>query len=164
MRYTIASFLLLSLIACSVNARKDGGEYWQGVVKDQKVEGNDCHTVGETSIFHVKPKYEESFANDFKRRVHTSTHVNHLGFVREFEPRPSATSYVGSKKEKSYGGDFKPRPNISAYTDDVGSKKEKSYGGHSEPPPNVSAYSDDVGSKKDKSYDGDFEPRPNVST
>ncbi|XP_047967491.1 organ-specific protein S2-like isoform X6 [Salvia hispanica] len=131
MRYTIASFLLLSLIACSVNARKDGGEYWQGVVKDQKVEGNDCHTVG---------------------------------FVREFEPRPSATSYVGSKKEKSYGGDFKPRPNISAYTDDVGSKKEKSYGGHSEPPPNVSAYSDDVGSKKDKSYDGDFEPRPNVST
>ncbi|XP_047967492.1 organ-specific protein S2-like isoform X7 [Salvia hispanica] len=106
MRYTIASFLLLSLIACSVNARKDGGEYWQGVVKDQKVEGNDCHTVG---------------------------------FVREFEPRPSATSYVGSKKEKSYGG-------------------------HSEPPPNVSAYSDDVGSKKDKSYDGDFEPRPNVST
>ncbi|KAL8540250.1 hypothetical protein ACS0TY_001728 [Phlomoides rotata] len=84
--------------------------------------------------------------------------------VRDFEPRPSVTSYVGDQKpkdDKSFVRDFEP--NVSAYADDVKPARENSYTKDFEPRPNISAYTDDVKLADENSYTKDFEPRPNVS-
>ncbi|XVE83226.1 hypothetical protein DITRI_Ditri16bG0070600 [Diplodiscus trichospermus] len=70
------------------------------------------------------------------------------------------------KNTKSFADDFEPRPNVSAYGEDVlKGEKSSSFAKEIEPRPNGSAYSDDddLKGEKSSSFAKDFEPRPNIS-
>ncbi|KAK4401553.1 hypothetical protein Sango_0896000 [Sesamum angolense] len=69
------------------NGRKDPGGYWQGGVKDGPIQG----------------------LVDVSKVTSVSTTKNHCHTPAQESKR--------SKGEKSFGKDFEPRPNISAYGD-----------------------------------------------
>ncbi|WMV49154.1 hypothetical protein MTR67_042539 [Solanum verrucosum] len=116
------------------DARKDPGEYWRDVMKDEPMP---------KAIQHLMPQPHKEKIDCHKL---------------SFEPIPNVSSYhndeVGLKQEK----DFEPRQNVSSYHDDdnVDLKQEKNF----EPRPNVSSYHDDDVDFKQEIF---FEPRPNIS-
>ncbi|PIN22125.1 hypothetical protein CDL12_05171 [Handroanthus impetiginosus] len=154
--FAVAGLLSLALVASITDARKDPGEYWQGVIKNEPipeaiqglinknhpVKNNDCHTISTES------KDE---------------------FSKELKPRPNLSAYndngVGLKGEKAFDKSFEPRPNLSAYNDNgVGLKGEKAFDKSFEPRPNLSAYNNNgVGLKGEKASDKSFEPRPSLT-
>ncbi|KAH7833773.1 hypothetical protein Vadar_009606 [Vaccinium darrowii] len=159
-------FTLFSLVlfGSTTDARPDSGEYWKGVMEDKPMP-EAIH-----SLLHQASA--SPLSTTTQTDCHTSTEATHndetvKAFVKDFEPRPSATGYHDDSTkitgEKSFVNDFEPRPNVSVYHDDAGLKKEKSFVKDFEPRPNVSVYHDDVGLKGEKSFVKDFEPRPNVS-
>ncbi|XP_055807905.1 organ-specific protein S2-like [Solanum dulcamara] len=132
MKSPIALILLFTL-ALYTNARKDRGEYWREVMKDEPMP---------KAIQHLMPRSHRE-----KSDCHKSS----------FEPRPNVSSYhdddVGVKQER----DFEPKSNASSYHDDnVGLKQKKVF----EPRPNLSSYHDD---DADLKQEKEFDPRPNVS-
>ncbi|XP_057783099.1 organ-specific protein S2-like [Salvia miltiorrhiza] len=142
--------LCLALLAQVNEARKDLEQH----VTEEK---SDCHTSIESSNLEAdghNPASEKSFIRDFEPRPSATAYVDghkltgEKSFVRDFEPRPSATAYVDGHKltgEKSFvAKDFESKPNIFKYIDDMNSKNEKVYAKDFEPIPNISAYNDDV--------------------
>ncbi|XWS54894.1 hypothetical protein CRYUN_Cryun10bG0129000 [Craigia yunnanensis] len=179
------SFLSLLLFADTIAAaRKDAGEYWKAVMKDEPMpeaikglvridavsssnEKTDCHTPTSFEI-----KEEKIIVEDFERPRPNKGDEKKKSFADDFEPRPNLSSYgddadLKGEKSSSYAKDFEPRPNLSAYGDDADLKGEKSssYAKDFEPRSNLSAYGDDADLKGEKSssYAKDFEPRPNLS-
>ncbi|XWS54891.1 hypothetical protein CRYUN_Cryun10bG0128700 [Craigia yunnanensis] len=181
------SFLSLLLFADTIAAaRKDAGEYWKAVMKDEPMpeaikglvqidavsssnEKTDCHTPTSFEI-----KEEKIIVEDFERPRPNKGDEKKKSFADDFEPRPNVSAYgddanlnEGDEKKKSFADDFEPRPNVSAYGNDADLKGEKSssYAKDFEPRPNVSAYGDDddLKGEKSSSYAKDFEPRPNLS-
>ncbi|KAK8490266.1 hypothetical protein V6N11_048192 [Hibiscus sabdariffa] len=161
-------------------ARKDAGEYWRTVMKDQpmpealrglvRVEAASTGSDGKAHCdtpagFELKG--EKIIVEDFGHRGTEKKSA----FVDDFEPRPNVSAYgddenLKVKKPSSFAEDFEPRPNVSAYGDDADlkGKKSSSFAKDFEPRPNVSAYGDDGNLKgKAKSFTGDFEQEPNVS-
>ncbi|CAL5378579.1 unnamed protein product [Camellia sinensis] len=119
------------LVAGSIDARKDQGEYWQVIMKDQPmpeaIEGLIIHGA-------------RSAANN-NQLVNDSAEKK--AFVKDFEPRPNVSAYHGDKvdlKGKPFVKDFVPRPNVSAYHDDEVDLKGKPFVKDFEPRPDVSAY------------------------
>ncbi|XP_009759773.1 organ-specific protein P4-like [Nicotiana tabacum] len=136
MKLHIAVIQLFSfaLYTSSTNARKDPGEYWRVVMKDELMpeaikhlmlrhsvplskEKTDCYTSssigGET--FEPRPNMS-GYHDDAKLKE-----AEKLLFTKDFEPRPTITGYhdddAGLKQEKPFTKDFKPRPNASVYHD-----------------------------------------------
>ncbi|KAL2537435.1 Organ-specific protein P4 [Forsythia ovata] len=128
----------LILLAKTIYARKDPGEYWHGIMKDQSmpeaiqgildvstVKKSNCHTLTE-----ARPKYDLMGKQE-------------KGFAQDFEPIPNIHhDDVKLKEEKSFEKDFEPRPNLSTYNDDIGVKGEKPFAEDFEPRPNLSSYHD----------------------
>ncbi|XVF01120.1 hypothetical protein REPUB_Repub04eG0060700 [Reevesia pubescens] len=164
------AFLSLLLFADTVAAaRKDAGEYWRAVMKDEPMpealeglvqidavssssnEKTNCHTPA--TSFELKE--EKIIVEDFER-----PRPKKKSFADDFEPRPNVSAYgddddLKGEKSSSFAKDFEPRPNVSAYGDDADLKGEKSssFAKDFEPRPNVSAYGDDAGLKgKKKSF------------
>ncbi|XVE66951.1 hypothetical protein DITRI_Ditri08aG0121000 [Diplodiscus trichospermus] len=158
------SFLSLLLFAGSITAaRKDAGEYWRAVMKDEPMpeaiegllrvdaisstnEKTNCHTPRGLEI-----KQEKIIVEDFEGpRVNIGDEKNKKSFADDFEPRPNVSAYgddadLKGEKSSSFAKDFEPRPNVSAYhsDDDAGHKAEKkSFTSEFEPKPNISAYHD----------------------
>ncbi|OIT08873.1 organ-specific protein s2, partial [Nicotiana attenuata] len=118
----------------STDARKDPGEYWRAVMKDEPMpeaikhlmpqhsvplskERTDCYTSSslESEAFEPKPILSVYYDDTKLKEAEKSL------FTKDFEPRPSATGYhkdaAGLKQEKSFAEDFEPRPNVSVYHD-----------------------------------------------
>ncbi|KAK6784026.1 hypothetical protein RDI58_017480 [Solanum bulbocastanum] len=150
--FALILLISLALYASSTYARRDPGEYWNIVMKNEPMP---------IAIKHLMPRYDVPFE---PRPTVTAYYHDDASLKQEksFEPRPTATSYhdneVSLKGEKS----FEPRPSTTAYHhDNVGLKQEKSsFIKDFEPRPTTTSYRDDeVSLKEEKS----FEPRPNVS-
>ncbi|KAJ8530969.1 hypothetical protein K7X08_025700 [Anisodus acutangulus] len=124
MKSPIALILLFSL-ALYTDARKDPGEYWRAVMKDEPMP---------EAIQHLMPRPHSVPLSQEKTDCDKSS----------FEPRPNVSVYHDDTKlkeaEKSlFSKDFEPRPNVSSYhDDDAGLKQEKDF----EPRPNISVYHD----------------------
>ncbi|KAH1040410.1 hypothetical protein J1N35_042153 [Gossypium stocksii] len=130
------AFMSLLLFAgTTAAARKDGGEYWRAVMKDQPM------PEALEELVRIKAA---SAGSDEKTKCHTPAGIE-------------------LKEEKIIVEDFEPRPNVSAYGDDANLKGEKSssFAEDFEPRPNVSAYGDnDAGLKGEKkSFTSEFEPK-----
>ncbi|CDP15720.1 unnamed protein product [Coffea canephora] len=147
----------LALFAGFTKARKDPGEYWQGVVarNDQAL----FEAIEQLAHVASALSNKKKIASDCDTmKKHSVAATNKKSFVKDFEPRPNVSAYGDDaklKEEKSFMRDFEPRPNVSAYGDNT----DKSFVKDFEPRPNVSAYGDNT----DKAFAKDFEPRPNVS-
>ncbi|XP_060176061.1 organ-specific protein S2-like [Lycium barbarum] len=135
MKSPITLILLFSL-ALYAHARKDPGEYWRAVMKDEPMP---------EAIQRLIPRPHSVPLSKEEADCHTSSSV---GGREAFEPRPNVFVYHDDTKlkdaEKSvFSKDFEPRPNISSYHDDDTSlKQEKSFAEDFEPRPNISVYHD----------------------
>ncbi|TYI88182.1 hypothetical protein E1A91_D04G189600v1 [Gossypium mustelinum] len=137
------AFLSLLLFVDTIAAaRKDAGEYWGAVMKDQPM----------PEALQELVRIEAAVANpDEKTKCHTSGNFElkeeKIIVNEEFEPRPNISAYgddanLKGDKSSSFAEDFEPRPNISAYGgDDAGLKGQKeSFTKDFDPQPNISAY------------------------
>ncbi|KAE8687051.1 Detected protein of unknown function [Hibiscus syriacus] len=166
-------------------ARKDVGEYWRAVMKDQPIPealeglvrieagsaGSDEKTEYRTPA--SVEKKEEIVVEDFERPCYGGDVAGLKGkkktFTGDFELRPSVMSYGGNdgglqQEKKSFTNDFEPRPSVTAYGGNDAEKKP--FTKYFEPRPSVRAYgSDDVGLKGNKKpfTSGTFELRPSIT-
>ncbi|XP_052311565.1 organ-specific protein P4 isoform X3 [Populus trichocarpa] len=183
MKSSYTFFILFSLFSFAnvIGARKDTGEYWRAVMKDQPMPEAIHGLIRETTL--------SSVSNE-KADCHTTESNEKNNFVKDFGPQPTATSYDNGikpakdksfskhfhpnsqlflyndgdvKGERSFAEDVEPRPNVSVYHDDATLKGEKSFQEDFEPGPNISVYDDGVGLKGKKSSSDDFEPRPSTT-
>ncbi|OIT02417.1 PREDICTED: organ-specific protein P4-like [Nicotiana attenuata] len=136
MKSHVALILLFSLALYTNNtdARKDPGEYWRGVMKDepmpeaiknlmhrhsvlQSKEKTDCYTSSSIGGEAFEPRPNLSVYHDDANLKEAEKSL----FTKDSEPRPSATQYhdddAGLKQENSFADDFEPRPNLSVYHD-----------------------------------------------
>ncbi|KAG6651779.1 hypothetical protein CIPAW_06G136300 [Carya illinoinensis] len=133
--------LLLSSFDHSIEARKDPGEYWISVMKEQPMpealqvlvpldsspsqlnkNADDCHT----SELGAEINKLDQLVEDFKHKDHD--HKQRFGDI-------------GHESEKKFVKDFKPRPNLSAYTDDhVHGSKERAFAEEFEQAPDTTIY------------------------
>ncbi|OIT27517.1 PREDICTED: organ-specific protein S2-like [Nicotiana attenuata] len=130
---SLVALILLFHLVCT-NARKDPGEYWRAVMKDEPMpeaikhlmphnsvplpkEKIDCYTSPSVGGEAYEPRPNICVYHDDA----TLKEADKLLFTKDFEPRPNVTSYhdddAGLKQEKSFAEDFGPRPNISIYHD-----------------------------------------------
>ncbi|KAF9676003.1 hypothetical protein SADUNF_Sadunf09G0093100 [Salix dunnii] len=158
MKSPFAFFILFSLIlpfSNVISARKDTGEYWRAVMKDQPMPKAIQGLIRASTV---------SSVSNQKADCHTTESNEKNNFVKDFGPQLYAASYDNGKKqtkEESFSEDFDPSPNISVYSDGV-VKGERSFAEDFEPRPNVSVYHDDATLKGEKSSAEDFEPKRNV--
>ncbi|XP_055823932.1 organ-specific protein S2-like [Solanum dulcamara] len=131
--FALILLISLALYASSTDGRKDAGEYWRIVMKNEAMP---------MAIQRLMPPYD---ALEPRPTVTTYYHDD-SSFKQEnsFDPRPTITAYyhddVGLKQEKSsFTKDFEPRQIVTSYHDNEANlKEEKSF----EPRPNVSMYND----------------------
>ncbi|KAJ8767186.1 hypothetical protein K2173_013583 [Erythroxylum novogranatense] len=157
------SFLLL-LFSNSINARKDVGEYWRGVMKDQPM----------PEAIRGLARDQPALSNSHDR---TKCHSTDTTETSQSWPRPNLSVYdndAGLKAEKKfYADDIEPRLSATAYSEyhdnDAGLKAEKKfYADDIEPRPSATAYSEyhdnDAGLKAEKKFSADnIEPRPSIT-
>ncbi|XP_059643839.1 organ-specific protein P4-like [Cornus florida] len=167
MESCFAFFILFSLVlfATTIDARKDPGEYWQGIMKDQPmpeaIQGlvykgslvlplsnkkTDCHTSSEVRN-----------VNAHDHIVKDSEHAKEQPFVKDFNPQPSATVYRDDTKLSAFVKDFDPQPSTTVYRDDT---KLSAFVKDFEPQTSVKVYRDDT---KLSAFVKDFEPQPSVT-
>ncbi|XP_009778625.1 organ-specific protein S2-like [Nicotiana sylvestris] len=137
MKLLVALILLFSLALYTSNtdARKDPGEYWRAMMKDEPMP---------EAIKHLMPRHSVPLSKE-KTDCHTSSSVG----GEAFEPRPNLSIYHNNAKlkeaEKSllFTKDFVPKSSATGYNDaDAGLKQEKSFAEDFEPRLNLSVYHD----------------------
>ncbi|KAJ4846764.1 hypothetical protein Tsubulata_041723 [Turnera subulata] len=175
MRSVLPLFALISILlfTCKVDGRKELGEYWKGIMRDEPMpEVIQTLVEEETNSGTRKENEEEPSSNkvvlNSKEVSQPKPNVLLLfkgqpqeGKIDEFEPRPNIFFYKGSKDENSRDA-FEPKPNWFPYKGhpDEGkncSKKENSRDAF-EPKPNWFPYK----GHPDEGKNGEFEPRPNI--
>ena len=126
--------------ANTIESRKDPGEYWTSVMKDQPM----------PEAIHGLVQLDSSPSKLSKNaNCHTSEgarkHKSEKPFDKDFEPRPSVTAYandVGPETKNKFVKDFEPRPSITAYVNDVGPETKNKFVKDFEPRPSITAYSE----------------------
>uniref|UniRef100_A0A2P2IPK6 Organ-specific protein P4-like isoform X2 n=2 Tax=Rhizophora mucronata TaxID=61149 RepID=A0A2P2IPK6_RHIMU len=138
---TLLSLSLFLLLSISISARRDAGEYWRGVMKDQPMpeairglvrhvpiisdSKTSSHTDAEENAEH---KGMSHFVKDFGPGLGANVHINDVtpskdgSFIKDFKPRPNVSAYGDDKEEKSFVTDFDPRPNVFVYDNEAGPK------------------------------------------
>ncbi|KAG2397890.1 uncharacterized protein HKW66_Vig0138740 [Vigna angularis] len=134
----------------TIEARKDPGQYWKEIMKDQQMpEGLQGLLPFQ---FENHPKTQEQSVKDSKHECE-----------EPLEPRPSVTKY----------NDLEPRPSVTKYddfglklsaskNDDIESRPGATKYGDFEPRPSATKY-DDFEVKLSANKKDDFEPRPSVT-
>ncbi|PHT75675.1 hypothetical protein T459_19197 [Capsicum annuum] len=111
--------------------------------------------LGQKNSFEQSPAVTACYHDDagFKQQK--------TSFVKDFEQRPTATSYRDNEADLEQEKSFEPRPTVTSYYhDDVGLKQEKSsFTKEFEPRPTATSYRDNEASLKNEKS---FEPRSNV--
>ncbi|KAI5402498.1 hypothetical protein KIW84_050209, partial [Lathyrus oleraceus] len=166
--------LFLFLIVANVESRKDVGEYWKLVMKDQDMPEEIQGLLDASNIKNSKTHAKENMGaiGEFEPRPYASAYGDNeihakenMGAIGEFEPRPNASAYgdneIHANENKGATGEFEPRPNISAYGDnEIHANENKGAIGEFETRPNASAYGDnEIGAE----FTDDFEPRPSMT-
>ncbi|KAM3221338.1 hypothetical protein P3L10_020606 [Capsicum annuum] len=161
MKPPVALILLITiaLYASSTDASRDPGEYWRIVTKNEPMPANcnyhDDAGLGQKNSFEQSPAVTACYHDDagFKQQK--------TSFVKDFEQRPTATSYRDNEADLEQEKSFEPRPTVTSYYhDDVGLKQEKSsFTKEFEPRPTATSYRDNEASLKNEKS---FEPRSNV--
>ncbi|KAJ7961949.1 Organ specific protein [Quillaja saponaria] len=159
MKFTSAflTFLSLLLLANTMEARKDPGEYWRSVMKEQPMPEAIQGLIVHSNSVSIPTDQEANYSNNqlvktFKHKCDQSSAYDgddnsarsKNNFVEDFEPRPNLSAYDGdgngARSKKNFVKDFEPRPNLSAYDgDDDGARSKKNFVKDVEPRPNVSA-------------------------
>ncbi|KAJ7961942.1 Organ specific protein [Quillaja saponaria] len=162
-----------------MEARKDPGEYWRSVMKEQPMPEAIQGLIVHSNSVPIPSDQEANYTDNqlfkaFKHKCEQSstkavkdTNLK-KSIVEDFEPRPSTIAHDGddngARSKNNFVEDFESRPNVSAYDgDDNGARSKKNFVKDFEPRPNVSAYDEDDGARDKKKITNDFEPRPNVS-
>ncbi|KAJ0010664.1 hypothetical protein Pint_34622 [Pistacia integerrima] len=164
---------LLLLFASSIDGRKDMGEYWRDVVKDQSVsESVEISLVSADPTRSLSNEKPERHAFDIELSPDVSIYHDDIEptkekiFVKNFEPRPDVSIYhndIKPTKENSFVKDFEPRPDVSIYHNNI-KPEQKSFIKDFESKPDVSIYHNDIKpTTKEKLFIKYFEPRPDVS-
>ncbi|CAJ1933485.1 unnamed protein product [Sphenostylis stenocarpa] len=186
MRLSLALFPLLFalLLTVTIEARKDTGEYWKMIMKDQQMpEGlqgllsfqlennpmtqeqlakdsnHDCEDPIATNAQVTLEK--KVFTKDLDTKV---TKINDKSHVNtDFESKPSVSKYGDFEPRPSVTkyDDFEPRPSITKY-DDFEPRPSITKYGDFEPRPSVTKYGDFEPRPSVTKY-GDFEPRPSLT-
>ncbi|CAL5205594.1 unnamed protein product [Lathyrus oleraceus] len=115
--------LFLLLIVANVESRKDLGEYWKLVMKDQDIgefePRPNASAYGDNEI-HAKENMGP--IGEFEQRPNVSAYGNNeihanenKGVIGEFEPRPNASAYGDNEIGAEFTDDFEPRPNMTKY-------------------------------------------------
>ncbi|KAJ7961948.1 Organ specific protein [Quillaja saponaria] len=163
-----------------MEARKDPGEYWRSVMKEQPMPEAIQGLIVYSNSMSTPSDQDGNYSNN--QLVKAAKHkcdqssvmaVNNTNLkkpiVEDFEPRPSATAYDGDNKgfrsKKVLVKDFEPRPSITAYDgDDNGARSKSKFFKDFEPRPSASAYDGgDNGDRSESNFVKDFEPRPSAS-
>ncbi|XP_073278764.1 uncharacterized protein [Primulina huaijiensis] len=175
--FIFTGFLFLAVLARNALARKDPGEYWKHVMKDEPMPEYIQGLVGASEVtctdnknkgyFHISSQKTSidpipsvtAYTDDVKPEKYKY-------FVKDqLKPRSDTPVYRNSRHfhispEKT---SFDPFPSATAYADDVKPKNDQRFTKEFEPSPNVSAYTDDVEPQGEKMFTKEFEPIPNVS-
>ncbi|CAM8889786.1 unnamed protein product [Rhodiola kirilowii] len=114
-RLSLAFTILLSVLfafCCSANARKDSGDYWKGVMKDEPM------PAALEALVLPNPAQKSSLVKKPNCSTKDDQEANNSlaekpGMSKSFEPRLTISSYHDEPVAES----FQPRPNISAYGD-----------------------------------------------
>ncbi|XP_022971499.1 organ-specific protein P4-like [Cucurbita maxima] len=85
---------------------------------------------------------------------------NEKRFVKDIEPRPSATFYPKEAEKKSFFKDVEPRPSATFYSND--NVKTLVFDKDIEPRPSATFYPND--NVKTILFDKDIEPRPSLTS
>eukprot|EP00258_Populus_trichocarpa_P047890 XP_024463909.1 organ-specific protein S2 isoform X2 [Populus trichocarpa] len=153
MKSSYTFFILFSLFSFAnvIGARKDTGEYWRAVMKDQPMPEAIHGLIRETTL--------SSVSNE-KADCHTTESNEKNNFVKDFGPQPTATSYdndIKPAKDKSFSKDVHPNSQLFLYNDGV-VKGERSFAKDFGPQPTVTSYDNGIKPAKDKSFSKDFHP------
>ncbi|KAL9414932.1 hypothetical protein AB3S75_043238 [Citrus x aurantiifolia] len=158
---TVLSLLLL--FANMIDARKDLGDDWSIVVKNQDIPGES--TQG------LIPEDQGSTISKTKAYCHThddSEHTMEKPFVnKKFELMPDVSIYDNGIKPKdqqrSFAKNFELMPDLSIYDNGIKPTKQKFFAKNFELMPDVSIYDNDIKPKKRSSYAKDFELKADIS-
>ncbi|KAL4346740.1 hypothetical protein GQ457_17G002490 [Hibiscus cannabinus] len=144
------AFLSLLLLTDTIAAaRKDAGEYWRAVMKDQPMPEaiRGLVRVEAASVSSGELKEELIIIEDFEQPMRPKEDEKKSTFADDIEPRPNISAYgddanLKGKKSSSFAEDFEPRPNISAYGEDGDGLKgeKKPFASDFEQEPNISVY------------------------
>ena len=159
-------------LAATTESRKDTGEYWKMIMKDQEMPEGLQGLVSFQS--ENNPKTQEQLGKGSKNHCEeslvTNTQVN-----SDFEPIPSVTKYDDLEFKSSIikNDDFESRPSVTKH-DDFELKSSVTKNNDFEPRPSVTKYDnfeprpsvtkyDDFELRSSVTENDDFEPRPNIS-
>ncbi|KAA8545959.1 hypothetical protein F0562_020590 [Nyssa sinensis] len=171
MKSPFVFFVLFSfvLLGSNTEARKDPGEYWQGVMKDQLMPEAIQGLIHEGSVLPLSNKktncHTEKTNNDQLADDHNGN-AEKKPFVKDFEPRPNVSVYHDGTKlteDESFVKGFDSTPSATIDQGDGGLKGEKSFVKDFEPRPNVSVYHDGTKLTEEKSFVKDFDSTPSAT-
>ncbi|XP_061355182.1 organ-specific protein P4-like [Gastrolobium bilobum] len=145
------------LFAATVESRKDAGEYWKMVMKDQELPEGIQGLLQLTSEIQTEnnPKTQEQLKHKCEEPLVTNTQVTieKKVFKEDFEPRPSVTKYNGDEPLVKVNNEFELRPSLTKYD-----TKEPLVNIEFEPRPSLTKYDGE-----ESLANSEFEPRPNLS-
>ncbi|XP_061363596.1 organ-specific protein P4-like [Gastrolobium bilobum] len=148
---------VIFLFAATVESRKDAGEYWKMVMKDQELPEGIQGLLQLTSEIQTEnnPKIQEQLKHKCEEPLVTNTQVTieKKVFKEDFEPRPSITKYDGDEPLVKVNSEFEPRPSVTKYDGD-----EPQVSSEFEPRPSLTKYDGE-----EPLVNSEFEPRPSVT-
>ncbi|XP_024035152.1 organ-specific protein S2 [Citrus clementina] len=157
---TVLSLLLL--FANMIDARKDLGDNWSIVVKNQDIPGES--TLG------LVPEDQGSTISKTKAYCHTHDDSEHTMekpfFAKNFELMPDLSIYdngIKPTKQKAFAKNFELMPDLSIYDNGIKPTKQKFFAKNFELMPDVSIYDNDIKPTKRSSYAKDFELKADIS-
>ncbi|KAL9414933.1 hypothetical protein AB3S75_043239 [Citrus x aurantiifolia] len=183
---TVLSLLLL--FANMIDARKDLGDDWSIVVKNQDIPGESTQglipedqgsTISKTKAYchtHDDSEHtmEKPFVNKkFELMPDVSIYDNGIkpkdqqrSFAKNFELMPDLSIYdngIKPTKQKAFAKNFELMPDLSIYDNGIKPTKQKFFAKNFELMPDVSIYDNDIKPKKRSSYAKDFELKADIS-
>ncbi|OAY45865.1 organ-specific protein P4 [Manihot esculenta] len=130
----------LLLILSTTYARKDEGEYWRGVMKDQPLP-EPIQELLQASPTSSDGKTDSGMSKNFEPIPNASIYHDDIGLqtknplsqthsLQNFEPIPDVSIYhddIGKKplNKESFAKKFEPRPDLTIYHNDEVFKEEK---------------------------------------
>ncbi|KAK2633318.1 hypothetical protein Ddye_003869 [Dipteronia dyeriana] len=187
----LSTLSLLLLFASITDARKDLGEYWRAVMKEQSMPESIQGLIPESDHDHQKADDCQTSENsEVKKEIYVDDHsskptgeinyewrrdvikapVEKISFVKDFDPvKPDVSIYdngVEPIAKRFFVKDFEPvKPDVSIYDNGIKLIEKRSFVKDFEPvKPDVSIYDNDIKLYEKRSFVKDFEPvKPDVS-
>ncbi|KAJ4716488.1 Organ specific protein [Melia azedarach] len=157
-----ALFSLLLLFANTIDARKDLGEYWRGVMKDQVMPESIQSLIPDSTVSNInvkadchnsedlERKMEKSFVKTFEPKADISisdndvkSHQQKYYFLRNFELMPDLSMYDNGNKQTQgnfFVKDFQLMPDLTIYDNKINPTEQKYAENNLESKPDATIY------------------------